>query len=352
MTYTIQRGDTLSALAKRYNTTVSALKNLNGIRDINKIYAGDTLLLPEGETSGWSSTTRASGDYGPSLNTGGAEPFDQSAALRELSARLNNTTPTAAYQSAYADRIAAALDSLENREAFSYDYADDPLYAQYKDSYTQGGKLAMQDAMGNATALTGGYGSTYAQNVGQQTYQAYMRALGDKIPELEASAYEKYKTEEDALLEQLSRYGELDAADYAKYRDGVTDAQTERAFTYQQYRDAQDDEYRRYQSQLDAWLQQQSLAREQAQDAQSQHNWEMEFARKQSADALKAKGTRDKAEAENTAEADSIYALFETMTPDERSFLFTDAVSLDYMQRVLGKAGFAALKAKYAGREK
>lgn len=41
--YTIKSGDTLSAIAKRYGTTVAELAARNGIKDVNKIYAGQTL---------------------------------------------------------------------------------------------------------------------------------------------------------------------------------------------------------------------------------------------------------------------------------------------------------------------
>ncbi|EGQ7785169.1 LysM peptidoglycan-binding domain-containing protein [Vibrio cholerae] len=48
-THLIQPGDTLSALAKRYNTDVATLKRLNAqqIKDIDLIYNGNTLVLPE-----------------------------------------------------------------------------------------------------------------------------------------------------------------------------------------------------------------------------------------------------------------------------------------------------------------
>ncbi len=43
--YTVQRGDTLYAIALRYNTTVSALANRNGITNPNLIYPGQRLCV-------------------------------------------------------------------------------------------------------------------------------------------------------------------------------------------------------------------------------------------------------------------------------------------------------------------
>ena len=46
-TYTIQRGDTLSTIARQYNTTVTRLLELNPtITDINRIYVGQVLKVP------------------------------------------------------------------------------------------------------------------------------------------------------------------------------------------------------------------------------------------------------------------------------------------------------------------
>lgn len=45
-TYTIRSGDTLSAIAARYGTTVSAIAALNNIANPNRIYAGETIRLP------------------------------------------------------------------------------------------------------------------------------------------------------------------------------------------------------------------------------------------------------------------------------------------------------------------
>ncbi len=53
---TIRWGDTLSALAIKYNTTVSELVKLNNIANPNLIYAGETLLVPTNEADDNSST--------------------------------------------------------------------------------------------------------------------------------------------------------------------------------------------------------------------------------------------------------------------------------------------------------
>ena len=46
-TVTVRSGDTLSSIARRYNTTASQLVNLNGIKNANAIRVGQKLLLPK-----------------------------------------------------------------------------------------------------------------------------------------------------------------------------------------------------------------------------------------------------------------------------------------------------------------
>ncbi len=46
--YRVQSGDTLSGIASKYGTTYQYLAEINGIDDPNLIYAGQTLLVPNG----------------------------------------------------------------------------------------------------------------------------------------------------------------------------------------------------------------------------------------------------------------------------------------------------------------
>lgn len=57
----IQRGDTLTELAIKYNTTVARLVELNSIANPNLIYAGERLIVPSGEDIPESEKTSTSG---------------------------------------------------------------------------------------------------------------------------------------------------------------------------------------------------------------------------------------------------------------------------------------------------
>lgn len=100
-----------------------------------------------------------------------------------------------------------AMDAILNRKAFSYDLNGDMLYQQYKDNYINQGKLAMMDTMGQAAAMTGGYGNSYAATVGNQAYQASLQNLNNIIPDLYSLALQSYNAEGDRLATNLNALG-------------------------------------------------------------------------------------------------------------------------------------------------
>ena len=102
------------------------------------------------------------------------------------------------------------LDAYLNREYFQFDVNADALYQHYKDYYTHNGQRAMQDTMGQATALTGGYGSSYAQSVGQQAYQGYLDQMDDVIPELYQLVYDRYRDKGEQLYKTYQAWSELE----------------------------------------------------------------------------------------------------------------------------------------------
>jgi hypothetical protein len=130
------------------------------------------------------------------------------------------------YESPWEDQLKETANKIINREKFSYDVNGDALYKQYKDRYTQQGKQAMMDTMGQAQAMTGGYGNSYAQSVGQQTYQGYMQGLNDKIPSLYQIALDKYTNEGNQMRDNMNLMQQQDEIGYGRYRDQLADQNT------------------------------------------------------------------------------------------------------------------------------
>lgn len=126
----------------------------------------------------------------------------------------------------YGESLKEALNRINNREKFTYDLNGDALYQQYKDQYINQGRLAMQDTMGQAAAMTGGYGNSYAATVGNQAYQGYLQKLNDVVPELYNLALNKYNMEGQDLKDQYSLLKDQYNTEYGQYRDKVSDWNT------------------------------------------------------------------------------------------------------------------------------
>ena len=150
--------------------------------------------------------------------------------LAERLAQLEAQKPGDWTGGQYGQQMQDALDAIRNRKKFSYDLNSDALYQQYKDKYVQQGRQAMQDTMGQAAALTGGYASTYGQAVGQQQYDAYLQQLNDVVPELYQMAYQQYQDEGDRMQQQYGMLGDLADDEYSKYRDAYNQWLTERDY--------------------------------------------------------------------------------------------------------------------------
>lgn len=104
----------------------------------------------------------------------------------------------------WTEQLRDLTDRIVNREKFDFDVNGEALMKQYRDQFRRQGQTAMMDTMGQAQAMTGGYGNSYAQSVGQQTYQNYMQGATDKIPELYQLALSKYQAEGSDLMDKFS----------------------------------------------------------------------------------------------------------------------------------------------------
>jgi hypothetical protein len=83
--------------------------------------------------------------------------------------------------------------------------------------------MAMMDAMGQAAAMTGGYGNSYAQSVGQQAYNQQLSQLNEIMPELYGMAYDRYNQEGQEILSMYDLYMNREAQEYGRYQDNLSD---------------------------------------------------------------------------------------------------------------------------------
>ena len=133
--------------------------------------------------------------------------------------QMKGQAPT--YGNQYDAQIQSLYQQIIGRDPFKYDQKTDPLYQQYVQDYVMQGKQAMRDTMGRAAGLTGGYGSSYSQAVGQQQYDQYLQSLADILPQTYGMALDAYNAEGNRLNQNLSTTMGLEQSDYAKYLDSL-----------------------------------------------------------------------------------------------------------------------------------
>jgi LysM repeat protein len=229
----VKPGENLTGIAQQYNTTVDAIANANRIANRNMIYANTDLIIPDlptpdnsnlGAIGGYNNPTAAPKidpiPTNPTYLNGTWDESDKgSAAYKDYNDAKDTVANYGDFNFSETEWAKNIEDKIKNYGQFSYDFNTDALYQQYKDKYIQQGKMAMADTMGQAAAMTGGYGSSYAQTVGQQQYQASLDKLNDVIPDLYQLALDRYNTGKQDLYNQASYLMEKYKQEYGEYSD-------------------------------------------------------------------------------------------------------------------------------------
>jgi len=161
-------------------------------------------------------------------------------------AALASLVSPGAFSSQYETTLNNLYNQIANREKFSYDFNKDAMYKMYKDNYIAQGKKAMEDTIGTASALTGGYASSYSQTAGQQTYQNYLQKLNDVIMTLRNNAKEEYDDEGNRLNNLFGLANTMYGNDWNKYRAAVSDYQADRSYHQAQANADRDFAYKMY----------------------------------------------------------------------------------------------------------
>ena len=179
----------------------------------------------------------------------GYTPSDEVTAARAYRDSVAAMEP-GAYQSRFEEKLQELYDQIAGREAFDYDPEEDEAYRRYAKLYAAKGAAAMEDTLGKAASLTGGYGSSYAQSAGQQAYNGYLQELAALVPELRQAALAEYRQEGQALTDQYSMLSQREKNDYARYQNERADWQKMLAAAQDEYEDADSGDRKLYQTLL------------------------------------------------------------------------------------------------------
>ena len=179
----------------------------------------------------------------------GYQPSEDVAAARAYRDSVAAMQPED-YTSGFEARLQELYDQIAGREAFSYDPEEDEMYKRYARLYAAQGAAAMEDTMGQAAALTGGYGSSYAQTVGQQAYDRYLGELASLVPELRQAALAEYTQEGKALTDRYGLLRQQESAAYDRWQDTVAQWQKALAQAQSEYDDTAAQDAKSYQTML------------------------------------------------------------------------------------------------------
>jgi hypothetical protein len=143
------------------------------------------------------------------------KPFEQSAAFKEITAYNEQLLKQlTAGRTAYSDELDNLIAQYKDRGDFAYDPNSDMLYQNYLTAMQNAGQMAMKDTMGQAAALTGGYGSTYATAAANGAYNNYLQTANDNLVNFYDMALDKYNLESEQALRGIDLTRLQDESEY------------------------------------------------------------------------------------------------------------------------------------------
>ena len=138
----------------------------------------------------------------PSSTTSANTYWDQ--ALEMLKKQPTASYTPGNYQAKYTDQVDSIINEILNSKYQGYDPTTDPTYSQYKKTYLREADRTAEDVLGKYAAMNGGMASTAAISAASQAGNNFKGQLADKIPELEAAAYDRYLAELSGKRQNLS----------------------------------------------------------------------------------------------------------------------------------------------------
>lgn len=309
-TYTIQKGDTLSGIAKKYNTSVDTLMGLNPyITNANKIYAGKTLNLPGATTTSSTQEVTKQTTTAPAVNnttTTATTPVQSTQQLATAYANqqtANAQNDTQALLAQYEKIAEQQKQALANQQTLTTNQINsqrkdvmDAYNTNARQAYINSmlGKKSVEQELAKAGLNTSGLLASAYSNVENAygnnlaTLQANRDNAINDINEQLNDASIQYAIQENQLLAdienaklELEKYGNELA--YQKYQDALNNYMNFANYDYQKSIDERDYNYQKYIDERDYNYQ---LERDKVTDNQWQQEYDL--AKKKSSSAKKS----------------------------------------------------------------
>lgn len=145
-------------------------------------------------------------------------------------------------KTSYSDQVGDMISQIMDREKFSYDPDTDTLFQNALSSAMNSGRSAMQDTIGQAASLTGGYGSSYATSAGNQAYNSFVEGAYDNLPEYYQMALQTYQNDTQDMYNKLGMLNTADDKEYSRldnaYNRNFQDWTQKYGMEYQQWADS------------------------------------------------------------------------------------------------------------------
>ncbi|WP_143462718.1 aggregation-promoting factor [Levilactobacillus enshiensis] len=131
---TVKSGDTVAKIANQYKSSVSAIETANSLKNVNLIYVGESLTIPDSTTSTTTTATtnnaattgsaQTTTNYSSQKSTGTTTSANQSAATGTTAATTSNTTSSS---------TSSAKSWIANKESGgSYTASNGNYYGKYQ----------------------------------------------------------------------------------------------------------------------------------------------------------------------------------------------------------------------------
>lgn len=248
-TYTIQSGDTLNGIAKKYNTDVNTLMSLNPyITNANKIYAGKSLNLP-GATNTVTTTPVATQNTTPAKTT---QQLAQEYANSQTANVGNDSQALLSQYEKIAEQQKQALQNQQQLATNQINSQKDQVLQTYNDNARQAyinsmlGKKTVEEELSQAGLNTSGLvGSAYAnvENAYGNNLATLQKSRDNSINDINKQLNDtqlQYAIKQSELLAdienaklELQKYNNQLA--YQKYQDALNNYMSFMNYDYNKY---------------------------------------------------------------------------------------------------------------------